>query len=46
MAANPIHDRGRGPEISGTRIAVYNLLEHFLNTTETPGSWPEARASV
>ncbi|MBM4073155.1 MAG: DUF433 domain-containing protein [Planctomycetes bacterium] len=30
-----IHDRGRGPEIVGTRITVYNLLEHFLDPTAT-----------
>ena len=32
-----IHDRGRGPEIIGTRITVYNLLPYFLDpsTTET-----------
>lgn len=36
MASDLIHDRGRGPEIVGTRITVYNLLPHFLdgNTTE------------
>ncbi len=30
-----IHDRGRGPEIKGTRITVYNLLPHFLDPTAT-----------
>jgi uncharacterized protein (DUF433 family) len=30
-----IHDRGRGPEIVGTRITVYNLLPHFLDATAT-----------
>jgi uncharacterized protein (DUF433 family) len=30
-----IHDRGRGPEIAGTRITVYNLLESFLDPTVT-----------
>lgn len=30
-----IHDRGRGPEIVGTRITVYSLLEHFLDPTVT-----------
>jgi len=35
MATDLIHDRGRGPEISGTRITVYKLLEHFLDPTET-----------
>ena len=33
MAENLIHDRGRGPEIIGTRITVYNLLPHFLDPT-------------
>ena len=31
MAADLIHDRGRGPEIVGTRITVYNLLPDFLD---------------
>jgi len=35
MANVWIHDRGRGPEIKGTRITVYNLLPHFLDPTET-----------
>ena len=30
-----IRDRGRGPEIGGTRITVYNLLPHFLDPTAT-----------
>jgi uncharacterized protein (DUF433 family) len=30
-----IHDRGRGPEIVGTRITVYNLLPDFLDPTAT-----------
>lgn len=30
MTSNVIQDRGRGPEIAGTRITVYNLLESFL----------------
>jgi len=32
---NHLHDRGRGPEIVGTRITVYNLLPHFLDSTAT-----------
>jgi uncharacterized protein (DUF433 family) len=24
-----IHDRGRGPEIRGTRITVYDILDHY-----------------
>jgi uncharacterized protein (DUF433 family) len=35
MTNNLIHDRGRGPEIVGTRITVYNLLPHFLDATAT-----------
>jgi uncharacterized protein (DUF433 family) len=38
MAADLIHDRGRGPEIVGTRITVYNLLPHFLDATATEES--------
>ncbi len=34
-ADNLIHDRGRGPEIVGTRITVYNLLPYFLDPTVT-----------
>ena len=35
MTSELIHDRGRGPEIRGTRITVYNLLTHFLDPTMT-----------
>ncbi|HUY31420.1 MAG TPA: DUF433 domain-containing protein [Elusimicrobiota bacterium] len=35
MATDLIHDRGRGPEIAGTRITVYNLLSHLLDSTMT-----------
>ena len=35
MANNLIHERGRGPEILGTRITVYNLLPHFLDPAVT-----------
>lgn len=35
MTTELIHDRGRGPEIIGTRITVYNLLTHFLDPTMT-----------
>ncbi len=36
MSTEIIHDRGRGPEIVGTRITVYDLLPYFLepDTTE------------
>jgi uncharacterized protein (DUF433 family) len=35
MTSELIHDRGRGPEIAGTRITVYNLLQSFLDPTVT-----------
>ncbi len=35
MAPIVIQDRGRGPEIAGTRITVYNLLPSFLDPTVT-----------
>src|ERR1700733_5484396 len=38
MATDLIQDRGRGPEIAGTRITVYNLLSDFLDPTATEAS--------
>src|SRR5690242_2511774 len=38
METDLIHDRGRGPEIAGTRITVYNLLSHFLDSAMTEGA--------
>jgi uncharacterized protein (DUF433 family) len=35
MTSNVIQDRGRGPEIAGTRITVYNLLQSFLDPRAT-----------
>lgn len=35
MGEEMIHNRGRGPEIVGTRITVYNLLPYFLDPTVT-----------
>jgi uncharacterized protein (DUF433 family) len=35
MASELIQDRGRGPEIVGTRITVYNLLPDFLEPAKT-----------
>lgn len=35
MTTDLIHDRGRGPEIIGTRITVYNLLPYLLDATAT-----------
>ena len=33
--SDEIQDCGRGPEIAGTRITVYNLLQSFLDPTVT-----------
>jgi hypothetical protein len=30
-----IHDRGRGPELVGTRTTIYNLVPYFLNPDTT-----------
>ena len=38
MLTNLIHDRGRGPEIVGTRITIYNLLPEFLDPSVTEAS--------
>ncbi|MHC5540520.1 DUF433 domain-containing protein [Singulisphaera rosea] len=35
MTATLIQDRGRGPEIAGTRITVYNLLQSFPDPNAT-----------
>ncbi len=35
MASDLIHDRGRGPEIVGTRITVYDLLPNFVDAAAT-----------
>ena len=35
MSSQLIEDRGRGPEIVGTRITIYNLLTSFLDPTVT-----------
>jgi uncharacterized protein (DUF433 family) len=35
MPTNVIQDRGRGPEIAGTRITVYSLLQSFLDPRVT-----------
>jgi uncharacterized protein (DUF433 family) len=37
MDPDLIHDRGRGPEIVGARITVYNLLPNFLDPAATEG---------
>jgi uncharacterized protein (DUF433 family) len=33
-----IHNRGRGPEIAGSRITVYNLLPYLLDAAVTEDS--------
>lgn len=35
MTLELLHDRGRGPEITGTRITVYNLLPYLLDPAIT-----------
>ena len=35
MTTEFIHDRGRGPEIAGTRVTVDSLLSHFLDPDVT-----------
>lgn len=35
MTTEIVHDRGRGPEIKGTRITVYNLMSYFLDPAMT-----------
>jgi uncharacterized protein (DUF433 family) len=35
MNDNILHDRGRGPEIVGTRITVYHLVPYFLDPSAT-----------
>ncbi len=35
MTTDLIQDHGRGPEVVGTRITVYNLLQSFLDPTVT-----------
>jgi uncharacterized protein (DUF433 family) len=35
MTSDLVQDRGRGPEIAGTRITVYNLLPSFLDPAMT-----------
>ncbi len=35
-----IHDRGRGPEIEGTRITVYDVMDYYLD------GWPASRIAI
>jgi uncharacterized protein (DUF433 family) len=38
MPKEMIHNRGRGPEIAGSRITVYNLLPYLLDAAVTEDS--------
>ena len=35
-----IHDRGRGPEIEGTRITVYDVMDYYIE------GWPATRIAA
>ena len=37
-----IHDRGRGPELIGTRITIYNLVPYLIKPTWTEAAIAEA----
>ena len=41
MSTDFIHDRGRGPEIVGTRITVYNLVPYLLDASTTEAHMAE-----
>ncbi|HEY7155249.1 MAG TPA: DUF433 domain-containing protein, partial [Gemmataceae bacterium] len=48
-----IHDRGRGPEIKGTRITVYSILDYLLEawSAERIAAWfrltvPQVEAAI
>jgi hypothetical protein len=45
MADDIIHDRGRGPELVGTRIAVQDLFPDFVDPTATEAYRPVATFS-
>lgn len=36
MRKSTIHDRGRGPEIEGTRITVYDVMDYYLDGWSAP----------
>ena len=36
MGKSTIHDRGRGPEIEGSRITVYAVMESYLDGWTAP----------
>ena len=40
MRKSTIHDRGRGPEIEGTRITVYDVMDYYLD------GWPATRIAA
>ena len=35
-----IHDRGRGPELVGTRTTVYDVIPYWLDDAQPPASMP------
>ena len=40
MRTSTIHDRGRGPEIEGTRITVYDVMDYYVD------GWPATRIAA
>jgi len=40
MQTSKIHNRGRGPEIEGTRITVYDVMDYYLD------GWPATRIAA
>ena len=40
MKKSTIHDRGRGPEIEGTRTTVYDVMDYYLD------GWPATRIAA
>ncbi len=44
--ATVIHDRGRGPEIRGTRITVYNVLDYLTAGWSVPRIADQLRISL
>ena len=53
MGTSTIHDRGRGPEIEGTRITVYDVMDYYLDgwTASRIAAWlsqttPDIEAAI
>ena len=53
MRTSTIHDRGRGPEIEGTRITVYDVMDYYLDgwTASRIAAWlsqttPDIEAAI